>query len=134
MTFLNKPELFFAQLNSFKYCYITVTISHHSFVCTQFVLFDPQIETYQVQPLRVRVGLGVMAMKRYSTLYMKCVQKAFYAAITDSPILKQSFNDRRTVCTGSSHDHNLSYRKKMVRYQLDATTITTCLSSLASHW
>ena len=26
VTFLNKPVLFFVQLNGFKYCYITVTI------------------------------------------------------------------------------------------------------------
>ena len=35
ISFLNEPELIFcAQLNGFKYCYITVTIQHQSFVCT----------------------------------------------------------------------------------------------------
>ena len=42
-----------------------------SFVCTKFkcqiVLFDPKIEPYQVLPLKVRVDLGVMEMKGYST-------------------------------------------------------------------
>ena len=39
--------------------------------CTQLndqtVLFDPQIGPFQVLPLRARVDLGVMAIKRYST-------------------------------------------------------------------
>ena len=41
-----------------------------SFVYTQFecqtVLFDPYIGPYQVPPLQVKVGLGVMLMKGYS--------------------------------------------------------------------
>ena len=32
-------------------------------VCTQFVLFDPYIGPYQVLPARVRVDVGVIAMK-----------------------------------------------------------------------
>ena len=28
ITFLNEPDLVFAQLNGFKYCYITDSISH----------------------------------------------------------------------------------------------------------
>ena len=36
--FLNEPELiFYTQINGFKYCDITVTVQHQSFVCTQFV-------------------------------------------------------------------------------------------------
>ena len=42
-----------------------------SLVCTQFkcqtVLFDPKIRPYQVLPLWVRLDLGAMAMKGYST-------------------------------------------------------------------
>ena len=42
-----------------------------SFVCTQFkcqiVLFDPEIGSFQVLSLRVRVDFGAKAMKGYST-------------------------------------------------------------------
>ena len=47
ITFLNEPEPFCTQLNGFKYFYITVTMEDQSFVCTQFVLFDPCIGPYQ---------------------------------------------------------------------------------------
>ena len=49
ITFLNEPDLFFCkQLNGFMYSYITFTISHQSFVSTQFVLFDTLIGPYQI--------------------------------------------------------------------------------------
>ena len=75
------------KLNSSKYCYASLTIQS-SFVYTQLndltvlfqtiqlsistqfkcqtVLFDPEIGTYQVQPLWAKVDLGVIAIKGYS--------------------------------------------------------------------
>ena len=59
----------YTQLNDQTVLFLTISynISHlfALFKC-QTVLFDPQIEPYQVQPLRVRVGLGAMQIKRYS--------------------------------------------------------------------
>ena len=48
------------------------SIQHQSFVCTQLnglsVPFYPNMGPYQVLPLRIRVDLGVMVMKRYFTI------------------------------------------------------------------
>ena len=64
------------QLNGFKYCYVTVTISHTSFVCIQFkcqtVVFDPLIGPFLVLPFCVRVDHGTMAMKGFS-IFLKAL-------------------------------------------------------------
>ena len=57
ITFLNNPGLFCSQLNSFKYCYITVTIQHQSFACICHLFYL----THRSDP--IRVDLGAMAMK-----------------------------------------------------------------------
>ena len=79
------------QLNTSKYCYVSVTIQLNIglhtvewqtvlFQAIQFsisplwaldfnyqtVLFDPQIETDQVLPILVKVNLGVKTMNGYS--------------------------------------------------------------------
>ena len=68
ITFVSKPELF---LHTAKWFQVLLYDSHNlaSVIClhTWLVLFDTWIGPYQVLPLRVRVDLGTMAMKRYST-------------------------------------------------------------------
>ena len=61
------------QLNGFKYCYVSLIIQLNiSYLFTQLnvltVLFNTLTEPYRVLPIHVRVNLGVMAMKTYSTL------------------------------------------------------------------
>ena len=41
------------------------------------VIFDPEIGPYKVLPLRVRVNLGVMALKRYSTFSKALLSDCF---------------------------------------------------------
>ena len=55
--------LFCSHLIGFKYHYITVTIYHQSFVCSIW-----PIEPNQMLPIWMRVNLGAMAIKGYSTL------------------------------------------------------------------
>ena len=56
-------------LQTDKWFQVLLYNSHNliSFVCTQFVLFDPQTGSYQMLPLQVRVDLGAMVMNGYST-------------------------------------------------------------------
>ena len=76
-----------SKLNSSKYCYVSEafqlnsylfthssisnnSIYNKSFVCTQFKISNSSVRTidrpYPVPPLRARVDLEAMAMKRYS--------------------------------------------------------------------
>ena len=64
--FLNQSKPFFFFVKWFQVFPYTFTIQHQSFVCLHSFLFDPQIELYQVQPLQVRLGVGVMVMKGFS--------------------------------------------------------------------
>ena len=59
--------------------------------------------------------------------YMKWACKALCVAITDSPVFKKRFNNKRSVCSSPSYDHN--WKK---RYQIDESTIASCLVSRAS--
>ena len=74
ITFLNIPELIFCtQLSGSKYCYVSLIIQlniSHLFALSlnsETSLFNPLIEAYHVLTLRVRVDLGAIAMKGYST-------------------------------------------------------------------
>ena len=59
-TWKDLEVLLFSANNSIQY------YSFELFKC-QTVLFDPKIRPYQVQPLWIKVNLGVMAMKGYSS-------------------------------------------------------------------
>ena len=72
ITFLNEPKLIL--LHTVKWIQVSLfTINHTSFICNQFkcqtVLFDQKIGPYQVLQLRVRVGLGAIAIKEYSGFF-----------------------------------------------------------------
>ena len=59
---------FCTPLNGTKYCYVSLTIPFDSHLVTHSlngyrILFDPLRGPYKVLPLRVRMDLGVMAMK-----------------------------------------------------------------------
>ena len=60
----------YIQLNGQTVLFLTIQLSISrllsQFKC-QTVLFDPLIGPYQVLPLRVRVDIGTMAIKEYST-------------------------------------------------------------------
>ena len=59
----NLNSFFGSQLNDQTVLFFTI-----QFICSHSVLFDPYIGPYQVLLLRVRVDLGAMVMKEYSSI------------------------------------------------------------------
>ena len=69
---VTKTVLCLIQLKGFKHRYLTLTVQLHvsnlfSMLKCQPNLFDPLIGPYWMLPFRIRLDLGVIAIKRYFT-------------------------------------------------------------------